>query len=627
MTSKRKQIEVLSDETDAVKVESSPTKRQYKRTASSKTSTASDGAPAVVETPKRKRDVPKRQTKQNPTATTATTTDTPKRVATIATEKEQTPPPPPSPTVASRKSSSDHHYQPTFPVPVPVETAAAPKDEPHADPPSLPGDTAIPPHYFSTPTLLSNRYIPQRLLGTGTYSAAYLALDQHSSTGRHVSAPKYVAIKRMASKEYNALGMSEFKILQFLHSHSPPPTHIVTPLNRFFDPTGTLHIVLEPLNSATPITIPPCSCPTRHTHYACPIRIKTLRKLSLNLNLALLELHKHGIIHADLKPANILYTNPPTEDLSIPPSTSLKLIDLGNVIPPERRQLYTSDYNLCSASYRPPEILLGSGPISRKIDIWSAGLILLEWYLGPDGIQELADWLVSRALPGEGDVVRNRFTEGCGLMELREGNHDELVDHLVLLFGSVGCYREGMYYESWYDEICYERVLDPVSNRSVIVERSGAVWPFLEEKMRGSSEGAGTVRFLQGLLDVDVDRRWGVQEVLKDSWLVSGLLGEWAQLLMAADGRGPVMRAETETEPAQARAELRQSARASLRPETEPQRPDSKDGEEEGLPTLKSSGQESPIEVEGVAEAPKKASTNLGSMVTSDDGLARLELL
>jgi dual specificity tyrosine-phosphorylation-regulated kinase 2/3/4 len=78
------------------------------------------------------------------------------------------------------------------------------------------------------------------------------------------------------------------------------------------------------------------------------------------------ELH---IIHCDMKPENILLSNPN--------SSTIKVIDLGTGCY-EKKTIYTY---IQSRFYRAPEIMLGI-PYTCAIDMWSLGCILLELHLG-----------------------------------------------------------------------------------------------------------------------------------------------------------------------------------------------------------------------------------------------------
>lgn len=93
-----------------------------------------------------------------------------------------------------------------------------------------------------------------------------------------------------------------------------------------------------------------------------------------NMLEAVHTIHKHGIVHSDLKPANFVIVN-----------ASLKLIDFGiaNRIQPDVTSIM-KDSQVGTLNYMPPEAINGkpnqpgkpSSKISPKGDVWSLGCIL-----------------------------------------------------------------------------------------------------------------------------------------------------------------------------------------------------------------------------------------------------------
>ena len=73
-------------------------------------------------------------------------------------------------------------------------------------------------------------------------------------------------------------------------------------------------------------------------------------------------------MHRDIKPENILVD---------PDTMALKLCDLGSVEPLYDRQCYVGN-----RLYRAPELLLGSLHYSFPVDVWSAGCVFAEMFLG-----------------------------------------------------------------------------------------------------------------------------------------------------------------------------------------------------------------------------------------------------
>jgi serine/threonine-protein kinase PRP4 len=87
---------------------------------------------------------------------------------------------------------------------------------------------------------------------------------------------------------------------------------------------------------------------------------------------ALALLHRMQIIHADLKPDNLMVSNE---------NKRLKLCDLGSVLSYNETETHKTD-TLVSPFYRAPEVILGIWPLDGAVDIWSAACTLFELFTG-----------------------------------------------------------------------------------------------------------------------------------------------------------------------------------------------------------------------------------------------------
>jgi len=88
---------------------------------------------------------------------------------------------------------------------------------------------------------------------------------------------------------------------------------------------------------------------------------------------ALIEIHRRGLLHLDIKPANILVNS----------KGQICLADLG-LMSPAIPPLST---NVITRWYRPPEILLGSTNYGSAVDMWSVGCIFYEMLMGSSPFQ------------------------------------------------------------------------------------------------------------------------------------------------------------------------------------------------------------------------------------------------
>ncbi|XP_029107931.1 homeodomain-interacting protein kinase 2 isoform X1 [Scleropages formosus] len=103
-----------------------------------------------------------------------------------------------------------------------------------------------------------------------------------------------------------------------------------------------------------------------------PLPLKYIRPVLQQVGTALMKLKSLGLIHADLKPENIMLVDPSRQPYRV------KVIDFGSAS--HVSKAVCSTY-LQSRYYRAPEIILGL-PFSEAIDMWSLGCVIAELFLG-----------------------------------------------------------------------------------------------------------------------------------------------------------------------------------------------------------------------------------------------------
>ncbi|XP_060659440.1 homeodomain-interacting protein kinase 2 isoform X2 [Drosophila nasuta] len=103
-----------------------------------------------------------------------------------------------------------------------------------------------------------------------------------------------------------------------------------------------------------------------------PLPLKYIRPILEQVLTALLKLKQLGLIHADLKPENIMLVDPVRQPYRV------KVIDFGSASHVSKTVCNTY---LQSRYYRAPEIILGL-PFCEAIDMWSLGCVVAELFLG-----------------------------------------------------------------------------------------------------------------------------------------------------------------------------------------------------------------------------------------------------
>jgi serine/threonine protein kinase len=109
-------------------------------------------------------------------------------------------------------------------------------------------------------------------------------------------------------------------------------------------------------------------------------------QLARELLEALVHIHAAGILHRDVKPANVI----------IEPGGTAKLIDFGIALPRDATALTSTGLVLGTERYAAPEVMEGQ-PATERSDLYSCGVVLRACADGasPD-LRMLVEWLTSR---------------------------------------------------------------------------------------------------------------------------------------------------------------------------------------------------------------------------------------
>ncbi|KAL2827055.1 kinase-like domain-containing protein [Aspergillus cavernicola] len=203
--------------------------------------------------------------------------------------------------------------------------------------------------------LINGRYHVHQNLGKGIFSSVVRAKD--SKTGN------FVAIKIIRQNDtMKKAGLKEINILEQLHEADPEDKKHIIKFERTFEHKGHLCMVFENLSMDLRGVL-------KKFGRDVGLNLRAIRAYAQQIFLGLSLLRKCNILHADLKPDNLLVN----EQRNL-----LKVCDLGSASPASDNEI--TPY-LVSRFYRAPEIILGI-PYDYAIDMWSIGCTLFELYTG-----------------------------------------------------------------------------------------------------------------------------------------------------------------------------------------------------------------------------------------------------
>ena len=203
--------------------------------------------------------------------------------------------------------------------------------------------------------VLNDRYIIKQELGKGTFATVVRAED--TETGAFVA----IKIARNNDTMYKA-GMKEVAFLQLLNEKDPEDKRHMIRLLRHFNHKGHLCLVFENLSNDLREVL-------KKFGRNVGLNITAIRMFAQQMFLALNHMKNCSVLHADLKPDNILVNEK---------RNMLKICDLGTAV--FLRDVEVTPL-LVSRYYRAPEIILGMD-FDYGIDMWAIGCTLFELYTG-----------------------------------------------------------------------------------------------------------------------------------------------------------------------------------------------------------------------------------------------------
>lgn len=214
---------------------------------------------------------------------------------------------------------------------------------------------------FQVGEILGDRYEVFATHGRGVFSSVLRARDVQS--GMKSSLSKEVAVKVIRANDtmYKAGQMEKILLKKLSEADPEGKKHVIRMLGNFVY-RQHLCLVFEPMDMNLREL-------TKRYGRGIGLSVAAVRVYSQQLLVALHHLMACGVIHADIKPDNILVNDK---------RTAVKICDFGSA-------MFAGDNAitpyLVSRFYRAPEIILGL-PYDHPLDIWSIGCVIYELLTG-----------------------------------------------------------------------------------------------------------------------------------------------------------------------------------------------------------------------------------------------------
>ncbi len=215
---------------------------------------------------------------------------------------------------------------------------------------------------FQVGEILAEKYEVFATHGRGVFSSVLRARDV-SVSGRDKGDCPQVAVKVIRANDtmYKA-GKMERVILKKLSQADPEgKKHCIKMLDSF-EYRNHLCLVFEPMDMNLRDL-------TKKYGRGIGLHINAVKVYAAQMFIALLHLQQCGVLHADIKPDNILVNES---------RTAVKICDFGSA-------MFSGDNEitpyLVSRFYRSPEVILGL-PYDHPMDMWSIGCVIYELFTG-----------------------------------------------------------------------------------------------------------------------------------------------------------------------------------------------------------------------------------------------------
>lgn len=227
----------------------------------------------------------------------------------------------------------------------------------------------------------TKRFVKCKVVGEGTYGKVYQAWDTHKE--------KHVAIKCFfrdedcsiqsllcelaAMQRCNHKNIMKFSgsivgndksVFHALHNNK----YIAAVVMPFMSGGDLIQFSKDHFTTDEPFVYP-----NGTKSFARPMPCNLALNITKQLLNALSYCHDRGMVHRDVKPQNIFIDRD---------TLDIKLGDFGMVRHTELHFVRSDTNQCCTIWYMPPELLLGQRFYDSEVDIWCAGIVLVELLLG-----------------------------------------------------------------------------------------------------------------------------------------------------------------------------------------------------------------------------------------------------
>uniref|UniRef100_A0AAY4E8L0 Protein kinase domain-containing protein n=1 Tax=Denticeps clupeoides TaxID=299321 RepID=A0AAY4E8L0_9TELE len=276
----------------------------------------------------------------------------------------------PTPSVSLPYRQNAVAQTPSYKEPCAASFATCVSEKPAVAPHTVQNMSHTPIFSNDTITIKGRQFFILKMIGRGGSSKVYQVLDHR----KQLYAVKYVNLEEADAQTVESY-KNEIEYLNHLQQYSEQ----IIKLHDYEITNNCIYMLMECGNLDLNTWL-------RNRKSVNPLERKFYWR---NMLEAVHTIHKHGIIHSDLKPANFVIVN-----------ASLKLIDFGiaNRIQPDMTSI-VKDSQVGTLNYMPPEAIKDtsskaghpSSKISPKGDVWSLGCILYCMTYGKTPFQSITN--------------------------------------------------------------------------------------------------------------------------------------------------------------------------------------------------------------------------------------------